>query len=126
MLPGEDLRQGLERWITDHGIEAAAVVSAVGSLQRANLRYAGRTEGQLIVGDLEVCSLSGMLAVHGIHLHLSISDDDGAMLGGHVLDGCIVRTTLEIAVLVIDGVRMFRVDDPMTGYRELDPKAPAS
>lgn len=57
-----------------------------------------------------------------MHLHLSVADRDGRMLGGHMLDGCLVRTTLELAVQEVDGVRMPRTKDPATGYDELSPE----
>ena len=56
-------------------------------------------------------------------LHLSIADRDGRILGGHLLDGCLVRTTLEVVMQEIDGVRMLRAKDAETGYEELVPEA---
>ncbi len=121
--PGEDLRPTLHSWATSANIEAAAVVSAVGSLSAAHLRFAGRADGIVLTGDLEVCSFSGTLSKHGLHLHLSIADRDGVMVGGHLLPGCIVRTTMELVIQQVDGVRMARVKDAVTTYDELDPQA---
>ncbi|MBL8003266.1 MAG: DUF296 domain-containing protein [Flavobacteriales bacterium] len=120
--PGEDVRAVLSSWCTDNGIEAAAVISAVGSLSTAHIRYGGRADGIVTSGDLEVCGLSGTLSRHGLHLHLAVADRDGAMHGGHLLTGSLVRTTLEIVVLEVDGVRMTRSKDAATGYDELDPR----
>lgn len=121
--PGEDLRPALQAWATSANIEAAAVVSAVGSLSAAHLRFAGRADGIVLTGDLEVCSFSGTLSKHGLHLHLSLADRDGLMVGGHLLPGCIVRTTMELVIQQVDGVRMARVKDAVTTYDELDPQA---
>lgn len=121
LLPGEDVRTQLHEHARTHGIGAAAIVSAVGSLSRVQLRYAGRSEGQEVVGDLEVISLSGTLSMHGLHLHLGIADRDGHMLGGHLLTST-VRTTLELVIQEIDGVRMRREHDERTGYEELVPE----
>jgi len=120
--PGEDLRPAIQAWATKSNIEAATVVSAVGSLSAAHLRYAGRADGIMITGELEVCSFSGTLAKHGLHLHLSVADRDGAMVGGHLLPGCIVRTTMELVIQQIEGVRMARAKDMVTTYDELDPQ----
>ncbi|MCC7501859.1 MAG: DNA-binding protein [Flavobacteriales bacterium] len=120
--PGADLRPTLQSWATNANIEAAAVVSAVGSLSAAHLRYAGRADGIVVTGDLEVCSFSGTLSKHGLHLHLSVADRDGIMVGGHLLPGCIVRTTLELVIQRIEGVRMARAKDAVTTYDELDPQ----
>lgn len=120
--PGEDVRAKLLEWVHGQRIEAAAITSAVGSLTHAHLRYANRADGIMTTADLEVLSLSGTLSMHGMHLHLSVADRDGHMLGGHMLDGCIVRTTLELTVQEIDGVRMVRVKDQESGYEELSPE----
>lgn len=120
--PGEDVRAVLSTWCTDNAIEAAAVISAVGSLTTAHIRYGGRADGIVTSGDLEICGLSGTLSRHGLHLHLSVADRDGAMLGGHLLTGSLVRTTLELVLLEVDGVSMPRTKDPATGHDELDPR----
>ncbi len=122
LLPGEDIRSTLEGWVRNAGIEGAGVVSAVGSLSVAHLRYAGRADGILTTGDLEVCGLSGTLSQHGLHLHLSIADRNGAMVGGHLLKGSVVRTTLELVIQEIGDVRLLRTHDPKTSYDELDPR----
>ena len=123
LQPGEDVRTTLDAWAKTLGIEAAAITSAVGSLTQAHLRYANRADGIMTTADLEVLSLSGTLGIHGMHLHLSVADREGRMLGGHMLDGCTVRTTLELTVQEIDGVRMLRLKDEQTGYEELSPEA---
>ena len=43
-------------------------------------------------------SLTGTLSPTGHHLHMSISDRDCRTYGGHVLEGCIVRTTAELVL----------------------------
>lgn len=115
------MRTALRDWVQRMGLKAAAITSSVGSLTQAHLRYAGRADGIVTTGDMEVLSLSGTLSVDGMHLHLSVADRDGRMLGGHLLDGCIVRTTLELTVQEVSGVRMPRVHDAASGYDELEP-----
>lgn len=122
MLPGEDVRAVLEKWCEERNMEAAAIVSAVGSVTKAMIRFGGKTEGTLVEGDLEVCALSGTLSRHGMHLHLAVADADGSMTGGHLLAGTLVRTTLEIVVQEIGGLRLLRKQDDRTGYQELFPE----
>lgn len=122
LQPGEDVRITLRDWAAKNNLEAAAITSAVGSLTHAHIRYANRADGIMTTADLEVLSLSGTLSIHGMHLHLSVADRDGKMLGGHMLDGCLVRTTLELTIQEIDGVRMLRVKDEQSGYEELSPE----
>lgn len=122
LQPGEDVRKELGKWSIEQRIDAAAIVSAVGSLTQAHVRYANRADGIKTTGDLEVISLSGTISAHGMHLHLGVADRDGAMLGGHLLEGCLVRTTLELTIQEIDGVIMLRTKDDSTTYEELDPR----
>jgi predicted DNA-binding protein with PD1-like motif len=123
LLPGEDVRRSLESWCTEGSIEAACVVSAVGSVTHAHLRYGGRDEGTMTAGDLEVVALSGTLSRHGGHLHLAVSDAAGVTKGGHLLTGTLVRTTLEVVVQEIGGLRFVRRRDERTGFDELFPEA---
>jgi len=119
LRPGTDLRGSLEEFVAARKLAAGVIVSAVGSLSRASLRYAGKDEATPIVRALEIVSLSGTLSPEGSHLHASVSDDSGNVLGGHVLEGCIVRTTAEIVIGIPADLRFSREMDPETGYREL-------
>jgi predicted DNA-binding protein with PD1-like motif len=70
--------------------------------------------------DLEILSLVGTLAEDGPHLHLAVSDDTGAMTGGHLQEGSIVRTTAEVVIGELDDVVFRRPIDPATGWDELE------
>ncbi len=122
LQPGEDVRPLLEQWAKDHRITAACITAAVGSLTQAHIRYANRADGIVTTGDLEVVALSGTLTENGMHLHLAVADRNGATLGGHMLPGCLVRTTLELVIMEVAGVRMLRTKDDTTTYDELDPQ----
>jgi predicted DNA-binding protein with PD1-like motif len=117
--PGDDLRAALDTALAAHGGAAAFVVAGIGSLREARLRFAGRDALHHAVGDLEILTLSGTLGAGGSHLHASLSDADGRVFGGHVAPGCIVRTTAEILLAVLDGVAFAREPDAATGYAEL-------
>lgn len=123
LLPGEDVRRQLEGWCNERSVEAAAVISAVGSLSRARMRYGGKNDAESMDGDLEVCAFSGTLSRHGVHLHLAIADPQGHMSGGHLLEGCIVRTTLELVIQGYEGLRFLRAHDTATGFKELLPES---
>lgn len=119
LLPGEDLIAGLRAHIAQHGIQAAWIAGAVGSLTHANLRYAAQPDGTLLEGAFEVIALGGTLDPESEHLHLSISDEQGLMRGGHVLPGCRVRTTLELVIGELQEYRFTRAPCPQSGYEEL-------
>ena len=117
--PGSDLREALlERAGTEH-MGAAFVLSAVGSLTRACIRYADAPAGTSLDGPLEILTLSGTLSDGGCHFHISVSDRNGQVIGGHLLSGSIVHTTAEIVLGLTDEYRFDREPDEATGYREL-------
>ncbi|MEM0997144.1 MAG: PPC domain-containing DNA-binding protein [Bacteroidota bacterium] len=117
--PEEDLRQSLEQFLAQRKIDAAAMVTCVGSLSQVALRLAGAAGPTFREGDFEIVSLVGTLSRHGVHLHLAVADARGAMFGGHLVEGCSVRTTAEIVLLELPGTTFRRVLDASTGYREL-------
>jgi len=98
LRPGEDLRLALDAWMAQQQEQAGCVISAVGSLSVVQLRFAGATEATLIRGDLEILSLAGTLSPDGAHLHLAVADSRGAVIGGHLCAGSLVRTTAELVI----------------------------
>ncbi|MDR5747145.1 DNA-binding protein [Caballeronia sp. LZ029] len=119
LSPGDDLRAALDHAFRTHGLSAAFVLQGIGSLSVARLRHAGRDEVSELRGDLEILTLAGTLSAQGPHLHMSVSDADGRVSGGHVTPGCIVRTTAEIVVANLPGERYTREHDAATGFAEL-------
>lgn len=117
--PGADLRAELAAVVAQHGVAAAFVVQGIGSLNVAQIRFAGRPDCTALRGDLEIVSLGGSLSPDGPHLHIAVSDPDGRVTGGHMGPGCIVRTTAEVLVMLLPEHRFSREDDPATGYKEL-------
>lgn len=122
--PGDDLRAALDAALKHRGAEAAFVVSGIGSLGGAHIRYAGAETAAVLEGDLEILTLSGTLSLDGAHLHISVSDGAGQVCGGHVAPGCTVRTTAEILIAWLPEWRFTREHDPVTGYPELVSRAP--
>lgn len=119
LLPGDDLRQAIEQTVRQQGVAAAFVVAGIGSLRAARIRLAGADTVSVFDGDTEMFTLSGTIAAQGSHLHLSIADAQGRVIGGHAAEGCIVRTTAEVLLGLLPGWRFERVFDPATGYAEL-------
>ena len=117
--PGEELKSSLQQFVSSHNIKAAAIVTCVGSLTRANLRMADAKDGTPLEGKFEIVSLVGTLSPDGPHLHLSLSDENGKVVGGHIVDGCIVRTTAEIVIVELTDLEFRREQDAQTGYKEL-------
>ena len=117
--PGADLRESLEAELAARACSAAFVVSAIGSLSVARLRFAGAREPVELSGDLEILTLAGSVAVNGSHLHISVADAQGRVTGGHVAKAGVVRTTAEVLLALLPGWSFRREPDPATGFDEL-------
>ncbi|MBF2036864.1 MAG: DNA-binding protein [Leptolyngbyaceae cyanobacterium T60_A2020_046] len=118
--PGEDLRAEIMAFAKYHQVQAGCVLTAVGSLQHATLRYAAQPVADQIEGPLEIVALVGTFSEVGVHLHGAIADAAGQTYGGHIMPGCLVYTTAELVLGVLPGLCFQRSPDPQTGYRELD------
>ncbi len=119
LKPGQDVLAEVESFVKENKLEAAAIVSAVGSLKEASIRYADKDDATHLKGPFEIVSLSGTTAISGSHLHLSISDGSGKTLGGHLMPGSIVYTTLELVIDAYPALKMTRETDATYGYQEL-------
>jgi predicted DNA-binding protein with PD1-like motif len=116
LAPGDDLRAALE---SACGGQPAFVLQGIGSLRNARLRYAGCADASELNCDLEILTLAGTVAGQGAHLHISVSDAEGRVYGGHLMAGSTVRTTAEVLLALLPGHRFTREHDPATGYPEL-------
>jgi predicted DNA-binding protein with PD1-like motif len=119
LRPGQDLRRELERFAKEQKLRAGLVLTAVGSLTKASLRLADQSEATQFEGKFEIVSLVGTLSPDGPHLHVSLSDKTGRTIGGHLVEGCTVYTTVELVLGEVEGVRFTREQDAGSGYKEL-------
>lgn len=123
LRPGSDLKQELQKIANENDFGAACILTCVGSLSKATLRMAGAQAGKedirTYAEELEIISLEGTLSKEGMHVHLGLSKVDGACIGGHLKEGCIIKTTAEIVIGELTEARFTRKDDPQTGFPEL-------
>jgi predicted DNA-binding protein with PD1-like motif len=123
LTPGTDLKAALAQLAEAHGLRAGCILTCVGSLSAARLRMPGKIGDAEVVrafdGPLEIVSLSGTLGPDGLHVHISLAAADGACIGGHLVQGCIVNTTAELVIGELPDVAFRRLADPATGYAEL-------
>jgi predicted DNA-binding protein with PD1-like motif len=119
VLPDMDLRSALEIAVAARDCRAAFLLSGIGSLSQARLRLAGAAEPDALYGDMEILTLAGTVAGDGSHLHMSVANAEGRVLGGHVAYGCTVRTTAEVLLMLLPEWSFAREADPATGFAEL-------
>jgi hypothetical protein len=119
LTAGDDLREALGRAPEELDFDAGYLIAAVGSVEPAVLRFAGRDEPTKLDGPHEIVLLSGTLSRDGPHLHLAVADRDGRVVAGHLMRGSLVRTTAELLLGVAAGWRFTREFDAETGHMEL-------
>lgn len=106
-------------FLKEKNSKATGMVTCVGSLTDANIRFANQTMGKLKKAHFETVSLTGVLSTYGSHLHISIAAEEGKTLGGHLLDGCLIYTTAELIITELIDLEFKREADSTFGYKEL-------
>lgn len=116
---GMDLKKSIIEYCTMHQIQSAYIATAVGCLMEVCIRTAdGRSIFQK-KEEYEIVSLTGTIAENGVHIHISLSDQNLQTIGGHLKDGCIVNTTVELILVELENYKLSREYDSETGYPEL-------
>ena len=116
---GEDLLESIRAFAEREDLAAAVVLSGVGCVSRVRVRDAGGANLRDIDEPCEIVSLNGTVSRTRCHLHVALSKEDLSTVGGHLVPGCIVNTTCELVLGVLDGWRFSTEFDPQTGYDEI-------
>jgi len=119
LLPGQDLYEGIQKFVMQKNIKAGWISTCVGSLTQYNIRFANQPDGSSDIGHYEIVSLTGTISVNGSHLHIGVSDSTGKTIGGHLLQGCRIYTTAEIVILSSSTYDFKREKDGTTPWDEL-------
>lgn len=110
LIKGLDLKKEIESYAINNKI-SGVILCAVGCLSKLTIRLA---DGESILkkeGMFEIVSITGTLSEDGVHIHISVSDELGNTIGGHLKDGCIVNTTAEIVLNIFDNIKIKREYD---------------
>ncbi len=119
LKPDQDLKESLKTFVTSNNIESGFILTTVGSLKQATIRFANQSHSKVLNEKFEIVSLVGTLSTSGIHLHISIADQEGKTVGGHLDSGCIIYTTAEIVIGISPEFTFIRTTDEQTGFKEL-------
>ncbi len=99
--------------IQKHDIQDGAVLTAAGSLQECtfhgvvSLAARPQQEHTTVKGAMEILSVNGIIAAGEPHLHMTLSNPQGAF-GGHLEKGCRVLYRAEISIARFSGVALAR------------------
>lgn len=122
LKPGQDLRDELLSFANANNVRAGAIVTCVGALGNFQLRMAGATPDKQDIRTYEdhheIVSLVGTINREACHLHISLSDIDGNVVGGH-LKSSIVEMTAEVVIVEDEEIMYTRELDAQTGFPEL-------
>jgi len=123
LTPNQDLKTELEKIVKENDIKSGYIATCVGSLHRVTIRMAGakpeKQDIRTFDGHFEIVSLVGTVSTGGTHLHISVSDEQGNVVGGHLKEGSMVTTTAEIVIGYDETISFNRVIDEETGFEEL-------
>jgi uncharacterized protein len=119
LSPDGDLRQEIKAIAQQENITAGIILSAIGSLTVVHLRFADQAQPTIIPGKHEILTLAGTLSTQGVHLHMTVANGQGECIGGHLLDGCQIYTTVELVIGVLPELTFARNPDDRTGFLEL-------
>lgn len=130
LKPGDDVKLSLLKFTEEQRITSGSIVTAVGSIESVKIRLASasaQSEPEYVenIAKYEIVSLVGTMeynakedAAYG-HFHVSLADVNGGVIGGHLMDGCKVYTTVEIVIMQVPNIQNTRVMDSTSGYKEL-------
>ncbi|NUJ97510.1 DNA-binding protein [Candidatus Gracilibacteria bacterium] len=119
LTEGQDLKKEILIFTRKNNILAGCILTCVGSLKKIHVRMADEKISKIFEKNYEINSLVGTFSQDGIHLHISISDEEGKLLGGHLLEGNIFYTTAEIVIGSLEDMIFSRKFDEKTGFKEL-------
>lgn len=116
---GQDLKLELQKLVTKHNVAAGSIASCVGCVSQLNIRLANANHTKLIQAPFEIVSVMATLTPNHQHVHISVADENGDVIGGHLLEGTIIATTAELILHRYDTLTFSREYDDSTGYTEL-------
>ena len=116
---GDDLLLSLEQIAREEELELAVILSAVGCVTRARLRDASGVTVREIAEPCEIVSATGTVSRKRCHVHVALSKEDLSTVGGHLMEGCLINTTCELVLGVVEGWRCGVEQDAETGYDEI-------
>jgi len=119
LTKGCDLKKSIEKICDENSINTAVILSAVGCVNKITIRLAKAINTFKIEEDAEIVSLMGTISKGHAHLHVSFSDELGNVFGGHLKEGCIVNTTCELVLGILEEYDSSRIYDEKTGYDEI-------
>ena len=94
------------------------LISAVGDLSKVSFKCPLNNKPVIFEKKLEIITLSGYIISNKSHLHISVSDENCRVFGGHLLSETVVLKSLDILIGVIPNLSKTSIfnsrDTPIT------------
>jgi hypothetical protein len=137
LKPGSDLLGSLQEIVAREGVKAGVILSGVGLLEEARLRNCKSLPEEYPITDenrtylsfnrpLEILSLSGNITVAEgnplVHAHVTLSHvggDEIGIIGGHLIEGCVIFGFAEIILMEVEDIEMEKNYDKETRALQL-------
>ena len=119
LTKGADLKKEISKICLENGFDTVIVLSAVGSINKVKIRLAKAINHLEVEEDFEIVSLIGTVSKGKSHLHISLADEIGNVIGGHLSEGTIINTTCELVLGILEEYESKREFDNSTGYDEI-------
>ena len=116
---GLDLLKSIKEYCIEHHLRAGIVLSGVGCVLKARVRDASGVSIVEIDEHMEIVSLTGTISEKRCHLHISFAKEDLSVIGGHLVEGCVINTTCELVIGEMENYSYDVEFDDETGYEEL-------
>lgn len=126
MSRGDHLLEGICEVARFANIHSGVLMTGIGSLSFARLHVVvTNTEPYQdlyydLEGPIEIVGFRGIIADYEPHIHISIMDKNGKMIGGHLEEGCSILTLSEISILRIPDMKLARRVQPGGNIRLLE------
>ena len=135
--PGSDLFRSLQKVVVEEGVTSGVILSGVGLLKQAKIRNCKTLPEEYPITDanrtflsfekpLEILSISGNVTLAEgeplVHAHLTLSsveEDEITVMGGHLIEGCVIFGFSEFAILELEGIEMAKRFDEETQTLQL-------
>tara|TARA_Y100001968_G_scaffold329441_1_gene378784 strand:- start:338 stop:946 length:609 start_codon:yes stop_codon:yes gene_type:complete len=102
IIPSQsDVLLTLEQFAREENIHGY-ILSVVGNLSIASFQCPERASPELLKGNLEILTLNGFISPDRSHLHLSISDMECKVWGGHLEKGSIVLKHVNALIGIVE------------------------
>ena len=103
-----------------HSNSTSFLLSAVGDLSIVSFKCPLNQKPIILEKKLEIITLTGYFSSKESHLHISVSDDNCNVFGGHLLSGTMVLKSLDILLGAITNIKQHTISNVNDSYANVD------